>query len=115
MNIVIVGGGPSGLYLAYQFKKYYNKNVNVSIVEKRKVYVRDYVIVFKAYLLPKMFDKITIQRMIKEGGCYIYRPDQNQNGICSQNPLEGEHSIFAISIILNANNQAFLLCINILP
>jgi len=98
MNIVIIGGGPSGLYLAYQFKKYYNKNINVSIVEKRKVYVRDYVIVFKAYLLPKMFDKITIQKMIKEGGCYIYRPDQNQTGICSQNPIEGEHSIFAISI-----------------
>ena len=70
INIVIIGGGPVGLFttILLQNSKYIN-NFKITLIEKRTQYTRENIIALPLNILNKIFPKDLFEK-IKVLGCF---------------------------------------------
>ena len=98
INIVIIGGGPVGLFttILLQNSKYIN-NFKITLIEKRTQYTRENIIALPLNILNKIFPKDLFEK-IKVLGCFrktrvnkCYKNSKNLNTfIIPLNILEKE-------------------------
>lgn len=90
-KILIVGGGPVGLMLAIMIKQSneLNKLYEVSIIEKRKKYDREQVILINNESYNLFPDEVKNEIWLKNGhkGCFVLPPSKERGGFCYRNEL----------------------------
>lgn len=85
MKIVIIGGGPVGLYASIKFKSKF-KNADITIYEKRSVYTRDQILIVDSKIKNKFPPNLKKQLWGRNGlGCYSQLPWLTKTGRCYKN------------------------------
>ena len=81
-KVLIVGGGPVGLYLAYEINRL-DKNAEITIAEKRPTYDRKQIVVLhhrNIQRLPRSLKSTLFGQYGK--GCYVKPPPFDQMSTC---------------------------------
>lgn len=93
MKILIIGGGPVGLFLAIKLIEHFSKNVEIKLYEKRKQYTRQQIILFQPYLLQKIMPSKLLDMFSKQV-CHTSRPSYDNYGFCFEKSLsEGQNLV----------------------
>lgn len=86
MNVIIVGGGPVGMFLALNVKDYFRK---IYIIEKRKEFTRDQIVVLNSLFLSgsensnaNYWPNKIILALEKRGACYTSNPPLSFDATC---------------------------------
>lgn len=93
MKVLIIGGGPVGLFLAIKLVEKFGKKVEVKVYEKRGEYKRDQIILFQPYLLNKTLP-VGLLDMLKDEVCHSARAAYDDFGFCfGQSLAEGQNLV----------------------
>lgn len=86
MNVIIIGGGPVGMFLALNIKDYFR---NIYIIEKQKEFTRDQIVVLNSLFLSgsentnaNYWPNKIILELEKHGACYTSNPPLSFDATC---------------------------------
>lgn len=93
MKVLIIGGGPVGLFLAIKLVEKFGKKVEVRLYEKRSEYKRSQIVLFQPYLLNKTLPN-GLMDMLKDVVCHSARAAYDDFGFCFADSLaEGQNLV----------------------
>lgn len=93
MKILIVGGGPVGLFFVIKLIEHFGNKVEIKLFEKRNEYTRRQIILFQPYLLKKILPE-KLLKMFENDVCHTTRPAYDDYGFCFDKSLaEGQNLV----------------------
>jgi len=97
IKVLIIGGGPVGLFLAIKLVEKFGKKVEIRLYEKRTVYERDQIILFQPYLLNKTLP-VGLLKMLENIVCHGTRAAYDDYGFCFGESLAEGQNLISIAL-----------------
>lgn len=106
MKILVIGGGPVGLYCSLRFKMKYPSS-DITIVEKRSKYTRDQILLVKRPFFSKLPKNVRGELWgVQKKRCYIDAPPLTKNARCLYRSKDLNMSIRTADLEISMRNEA---------